>query len=385
MDHYTDFLLNPVVRVRLINASPREKALVRRQLGPIEAEVRGEADIRIRFVDSLPVDSPLRYLGDAEFAYNDESFFVLRGKHKSRVMVQLPVDAIGGALEIVCCRGVSAVPYLIALINLTALAKGFLPLHASAIRYQKRDILVTGWAKGGKTETVLGYANQGASYIGDEWIYLSGDGQGMLGIPEPIRLWDWHLQGLPRLRQRLSRNERLRLRSLAAVTAAANFAGRGSAVMRRIAGVLQRQRYVQVSPVRLFGDARCERGRPDVLLFVVSGASDEYSVRPIDAEQVAAQMQFSLLDELSDVTSCYIRYRFAFPDRNCPLLDALPELLKQRLSEALHGIPAHLVLHPYPVCPQAMFTTTRNAVLQEQKAPSVTDRTESAEQAAVAR
>lgn len=358
--------------------------MVRRQLGPLDSPVRGEADICIRFVDALPTDLPLRYLGDAEFAYSDEAFFVLRGKHKSQVMVQLPVDAIGGPLEIVCCRGVTAIPYLIGLINLTALAKGFLPLHASAIRYEQRDILVTGWAKGGKTESVLGFIDRGASYIGDEWIYLRRDSQEMVGIPEPIRLWDWHLRGLPRLRRRLTRRERLRLDALRAATAVASFAGQRSALMRRLAAVLHRQRYVQVSPVRLFGDARCEQGRPDVLFLVVSQSSRDYAVRPIGSDQVASQMLFSLLDELSDVMACYLRYRFAFPHRSCQLLDDLPELLKQRLNEVLHGIPAHLVLHPYPVCPRAMFDVMEDFATRVHSEPPVASGDVVAEQTAVA-
>lgn len=378
MNHHTDFVLHPIVRVRLIDASPRETALVRRQLGPLEAEVRGEADIRIRFVDKMRLDSPLRYLGDAEFAYDENAFFVLRGKHKSRVMVQMPMDEIGGPLEIVCCRGVAAIPYLIALINLTALAKGYLPLHASAIRYQQRDILITGWAKGGKTETVLGYANQGASYIGDEWIYLSGDGQEMVGIPEPIRLWDWHLRGLPRLRQRLTRKEKMRLEALRVISAVVRTAGRGSSLMRRVGGILHRQRYVQVPPGRLFRDACCERGRPDALFFVVSWDSEEYTVRPIEIEQVVSRMRFSLLDELADVMACYLRYRFAFPDRGCPLLDMLPELLDRRLAEVLHDIPSYLALHPYPVSPQAMFDATESFALQSRRAPCVAARLEPA-------
>jgi len=55
------------------------------------------------------------------------------------------------------------VPHLLAVINLTALAKGVLPLHASAFTYRGLGVLATGWAKGGKTETLLEFAWLGAT------------------------------------------------------------------------------------------------------------------------------------------------------------------------------------------------------------------------------
>lgn len=365
MNRCIDFALHNIVRVRLLNGSPRDEAVVRRQLGSLNAPVCGEADITIRFVEMFPRDPALRYLGDAEFAYGVDAFYVLRGKHKSQVMVQFPMDAIGGPLEITCGTGVPAVPYLIDLINLTALVKGFLPLHASAIRHAGRDVLVTGWAKGGKTESLLGFAEQGARYIGDEWVYLSPDNQEMVGIPEPIRLWDWHLRGLPRIWGRLRRSERIRLDILRSAEAISGALGHRSSLMRRIAGLIHRQRYVQVAPERLFDDKRCERGCPDHMFLVISHAASDYSVRPIAADRVAEQMQFSMLDEFSDVLACYRRYRFAFPERVCALLEQLPELLSERLRSVLDRIPASMLLHPYPVCPRALFQLMVSSGAQE--------------------
>ena len=79
-------------------------------------------------------------------------------------------------------------PHLVALVNVTALAKGVLPLHATAFTAGSTGVLVVGWSKGGKTETLLGCMAAGAEYVGDEWVYLTDDGQ-MLGLPEPIRVW----------------------------------------------------------------------------------------------------------------------------------------------------------------------------------------------------
>lgn len=66
-------------------------------------------------------------------------------------------------------------PLLIALVNATALSKGVLPLHASAVTFEGTGPLVAGWSKGGKTEALLSFMRRGALYVGDEWVYLSAD------------------------------------------------------------------------------------------------------------------------------------------------------------------------------------------------------------------
>lgn len=354
MNCCVDFALDDIVRIRLLHASPSDEAVIRRQLGGLQVPVSGDADICIRFGYEFSNRSALRYLGDGEFAYGGNHFYVLRGKHKSRMMVQIPIDAIGGPLEIVCSPGVPAVPYLLDLINLRALAKGYLPLHASAVRVGTRDVLITGWAKGGKTEALLGYADLGAQYIGDEWIYISEDGKKMVGIPEPIRLWDWHFRGLPRIWGRLHRSERLRLNGLRWLEATTAVFATRSSLLRRVGDLIHRQRFVQIPPERLFGEALCRRGSADHMFLVMSHAASDYTVQPITAERVAAQMRFSILEELSGLSACYRSYRFAFPERTCPLLERLPEILGERLNRALRPIPASLVLHPYPVCPRTL-------------------------------
>ena len=117
---------------------------------------------------------------------------------------------------------------------------------------------VTGWAKGGKTETLLGFMAKGAEYVGDEWIYISPDGKWMYGIPEPIRLWDWHLRKAPQYWSRVSPSDRVRLRALGLAVRSIKWAsadggpGRHFALpgIRRVVDLLERQRYLQMPPRR---------------------------------------------------------------------------------------------------------------------------------------
>ena len=183
-----DYDLQGWVGVRLLNATPAEVAVVDRQLGPIRGTLDRPPDLTLRFVERL--DTPgLRYLGQEEAAFTDEAFLLLRTKYGTRARVQIPFEQVGGPCEIVCERGVRSIPLLIPLLNLTALGKGLLPLHAAAFRYRGQGVLVTGWSKGGKTEALLAFIARGAEYIGDEWVYVSSDGDRMFGIPEPIRLY----------------------------------------------------------------------------------------------------------------------------------------------------------------------------------------------------
>jgi hypothetical protein len=99
--------------------------------------------------------------------FTQDAFLILRSKHKTPAKVQIPMDQIGLQCEIVCERGLSAVPLLIPIINLTALHKGCLPLHAAGFVYNDVGALIAGWSKGGKTEALLAFMAQGARYVGD--------------------------------------------------------------------------------------------------------------------------------------------------------------------------------------------------------------------------
>ncbi len=360
-----DYDLHGIVGVRLLGAGPAEERVVTRQLGPIRATLEREPDLVIRFVDHLEPGGPLRLLGVDDVGFTADAFLVLRGKQKTRARVQIPLERIGGRCEIVCERGLAAVPHLVAIVNLTALAKGALPLHASAFLWNGTGVLATGWAKGGKTEALLAFLTEGASYVGDEWVYLQGDGSRMFGIPEPIRVWDWQLRDVPWLVQRLPRSQRARLAGLrAAADAAGRIAtgsGRSASLARRLRPLLDHQRWVQIPPREIFGADRCIReASPQKLFFVASHESDAVVVRTVDPKQVAQRMVFSLGEERADLLSCYRKFRFAFPEATNPLLEGCEAREREMLIRALGGMEAYEVLHPYPVSIPALYEAMKD-------------------------
>ena len=361
-----DYDVHGLCAVRLIGAGARETAAVDRQLGPSRRELRahaaegpgsGEPDITVRFVDRLELSGPLRLIGLEDAAYTDDAFLVLRSKHKAQARVVYDVATLGGPTEIVCERGLPAVPLLVATINLTVLAGGTLPLHASAFEVGGRGVVTTGWSKGGKTEAMLTFVTRGARFIGDEWVYVTGDGTRLYGLPEPIRLWDWHLAQLPQLAAAAGSGTSARLRALrkaadagAAVARRTNGRGPAGGLALRASSLIRGQLHVDAAPERLFGaDALALSGSFDRLFLVTSAQHDETVAEPIDPAEVAARMAASLRHERAPLIALYEKFRFAFPSARNEILETAAERERELLGRVFDGKPAWEVRHPYPL------------------------------------
>ncbi len=352
----TDFDLHGAVGVRLIGATPAEVSAVRRQLGPIERSLDRPPEIEIEYVERLPSDGPLRSLSLDDAGFDRSTFVILRGRFKAPVRVAVPLDQVGGPCRIVAEHGVGPIPLLVPIVNVTALGRGLLPIHASAFVHAGLGVLATGWAKGGKTETLLAFAARGASYVGDEWIYLTDDGR-MVGLPEPIRLWDWQLRQMAEFRGRVSRRDRARLASTRTLSrlvrgvaeAPVVRSSAGGRTLRRARPYVDRQLDVQVPPAELFGGRILADGAPlDRVVFVESADVDRVIVEPIAGEEVAQRMVHSIRHEWLDLWTAYLKWRYAFPDRPNPILDGLEATLGARLARALGGRTAVSLRHPYP-------------------------------------
>jgi hypothetical protein len=347
-----DYDLHGLAGIRLIDASAGDVAAVTRQLGPIQRSLANEPDITIRFVDRLTDRSSYCYLGVDDTGFTDDDFMLLQGRQGSSLQVRIPFEQVGRRCEIVCESGVARVPLLIPILNLTVLSKGVIPLHASAFTYNGAGVVVTGWAKGGKTETLLAFMSKGAQYVGDEWIYISEDGQRMYGIPEPIRIWETHLQEVPQFWSKIGRRDRSRLRLLKLMTNLMERRIRRSSALNitdRLNRLIKRQQYVQVPPQRLF--ERCVESftaSPDNIFYVVSHDSADVKIEPMAPRELARQMVFSLQYERMDFMSYYYKFRFAFPERRNAFIEHAEVIQRDILERALADKPTYAVYHPYP-------------------------------------
>jgi hypothetical protein len=351
-----DFDLHGLAAIRTVGATPAEAAALRRQLGPLQVVVDRAPDLVVRFVDRNERSSRLRYIGLDDAAFTDDAFLVLRSRHKSSARVRIDFRQIGGPTEIVCERGLAAVPLLIPILNLTLLAKGILPLHASAFVHEGTGVVATGWSKGGKTEALLAFGARGAEYVGDEWVYVPASGARVYGIPQPIRVWQWQLRQLPEYARLLRTGERARLKALDVLAGAERVL---QPLDGRLAALVKRQRYVDVAPERLFGRLGPMSAPFDRLFFLMSHESSEVVVEPADPLEVGRRMAFSLRHESLDLLAAYLKFRFAFPDASSHVIDHAAGLERDALSHSLAGKPAFLVRHPYPVSLGALFDSMR--------------------------
>jgi hypothetical protein len=356
-----DFDLHGLAGIRLLDPSPTDVAAVGRQLGLAHVQLEREPDVVIRFVDRLATGSRIRFVGLGEAAFTDDAFLVLRSKHKAPARVEIAFTQIGAPVEIVCERGLPAVPFLIPILNLTVLARGVLPLHASAFVHRGTGVVATGWSKGGKTEALLAFAAHGGRYVGDEWVYVTDDGSRVHGIPEPIRIWGWHLRQLPQHEALVSRGDRTRLRAIELVLGSERAlrrvrAGRRpSHALTRLAPLLSSQHFVDIDPARLFGRVGEQSAPFDRLFFLVSSDAPDITVEPVDPLDVAKRMVFSLQHERLDLKAAYLKYRFAFPEAVNPFVEQVERLERRALDRAFAGKPAFVVHHPYPCSLESLY------------------------------
>ena len=348
-----------VVHVRVDDADDADLAVVTRQLGPAVDDPGTAADLVLRFTDVLALEGEPTWAGYHESSFDDLHFYLHDTRAATPKRVRLPLERLGegdapGA-EVLVEHGARNVPLLVALVNLLALGKGVVPVHASTVVHRGRTLLACGWSKGGKTEMMVALEREGATYVADEWSYLRRDGDRTLArsLPEPVRVWHWQLAQLPELRERVtSRTKRSRLTALdrtAGLLASMSERGLpGRDVWRRAAPVLARQAYVQVPPARLFDGRVADEAAVDQVLLVHSRPGDETRVSPVDGTEVAARMRHSLAHERLPFTHLYQQYRFAFPDRVCALAEQAEAAEAEMLDATLAPLPASRLVHPYP-------------------------------------
>ncbi len=352
----TDHHVHGLVRMRFRGAPGSILDAVSRQLGRPEGAPGGEPDITVTFVDELLPVGCLRLLGLRQAAFDDEHFYLLDGAgHRARI----DLSRLGEPCEIVCERGMRQVPLLIPILGLYLLCKEHVLLHAASFVYRGRGILVTGWQKGGKTETLLPFMAEGAEFVADEWTIVGGRTPTLFGISNVARVWDWHLRQLPQYWTRIEPGPRARLRLWRlyrrlhhAVPALDRLPGRPGRLLRRLSmdGGAAWQGVDEIDPSALFGDrVRHEEVPLERVFLPVVGGDDGVEVLRVEGEEIARRMVNSLAFERAALSTAYLQSRFAFPDRVSPLIETAREQEERLLTRAFADVPAFEIRHPYPV------------------------------------
>ena len=367
-----DYDLHGIVGIRLVNAAPAQAAALARQIGAVESALKQPPDVVIRFVDRLPTSSRICYLG-RNTGVSDDALVLLDRGVTNRPLVRIPFADIGRTCEITCEHGVSQIPLLVPIVNLTAMGKGYLPLHASAFGFSGGGAIAAGLSRGGKTGTLLAFMAHGASYIGDDWVYVAPDGDTAFGLPGVMEVRHAYLQALPQYHARLDWSERGRLRALALLqrlervipdgTRRPTF---GAGLRYRARAALERRLFVHVSPQQLFGPAACPgSGRVSTMFVLFSHDAPDVTVRRIEPQDAVRHLMFSLRHEWLELVSYYLQFRFALPSARNELLEEHEERLREALARALRGKDTYAVGHPSPV-PVAMMYAALSPLFPEQ-------------------
>ena len=329
-------------------------------LGQSVGTPSSEPDITVRFVEHLPVEGELRYIGLHSAAFDAAHFYCVED---NGARTRVDFEQLGGPCEIVCEHGVSAVPLLVPMVGLALLAKGSVLLHSGAFVYDGVGVLVTGWEKGGKTETLLPFMQAGAYYMSDEWTIVSPDEGLIRGVSAMTQMWSWHLRQLPEFWARIPAADRLRIRIMRAYQAMYQWVPRWARPRGLIGswfdklgadGGVPLLGQSRSAPERLFRDhIRREPAKLERLFFATMKPGDQATgsieILPVEPDEIARRMVSSLAYERRILMNTYQQFRFAFPERSNALLESTREREQALLDKAFSGVTAHEIRHPYPV------------------------------------
>ncbi|MDQ3492801.1 MAG: hypothetical protein M3452_06025 [Chloroflexota bacterium] len=363
-----------LLTVRLIDARDADVRAIEGQLGlpsrPIpdaslsqevslsqEASLSHEASLTVRYVDRLPErDGDLLQVGRPDMVWTEAGAAVVRSRGPDTRWALIPFEWIGGPLELVCERGIGRVPHLVALLNISLLARGVVPLHASAFVLEGVGSVAAGWSQSGKSEALLAAMAGGATFVSDEWTYLSSDGRAR-GLPTPIRLEPWHLRsGFVRQRATaaIGRGRLMSLRAadrLAGVPALSRAHLPGAGLIRRGRRLVGSD-HVDVAARSLFGADSCADALPlERVYWLVPRAAGgrraaAVHVESISSVETAARMALAHVHHRMEFLDAYWRFRYAFPHIRSELVDDMERRERELLETALVDLPIHRVEHP---------------------------------------
>lgn len=368
-----DFDLQGIIGVRLINPSREDVACLQRQIGPLQTTLTRNPDVVLRFVPRLEPER-FRHLGFKQKGFTDDAFFLFEDSpQKKRMMI--PFDRVGGPCEIVCENGIRSFSLLMPMLSMTALAKGFVTLHASAVTYRGTGILMAGWSECGKTTAMLGLASKAAEFIGDEWVLLDGDGRKMYGLPAEIELSFSQMESLPHTRRAVSGSWRWLFEGVRILNGVKKFVSENGAsrtragrAFCRAVSAIEGRVAPRVTPQAVFLSPLGTRvAEPEKVFLLVSHDDPCVEVERTPSAEMARRLAHLVYYEQMKFMQRYTAYKFAFPSKRNELIENSATLQLELLASALRGKETYTVWHPYPLDFSAFYE--KIAPLSEKKRP----------------
>ena len=352
-----------LVGIRFENISVKDLNSIASSYSSFTSSLDREPDIIVRFVNEIKTTN-LVFLGQDLAAYDEKNFYLFNDSLERKKVV-IPFEKIGQKLEIICEKGIDSIPLLNHIINFYFIKKDYIPVHSSALYYNDKGILAMGWTKGGKTETLLSFANHAAKYVGDEWVVLSTDGSEMFGLNEPVTIWQWQLPYISKLINSVGFTnklifmfadflefvDRLGVRLKLNKMFPFNLLGENMHCFRKLLRIRK-------SPKDLFrNQTRNEKTKIDRIVLAMSYTGNDTKVEECNASEVINRMIHSNDTEQLPFFEAYKKFKYAFPEKTNDFLDGIQSKHSSLLEKAMSNKKPYKIIHPYPVEFEKLFNS----------------------------
>lgn len=355
----TYFDLKGYINLQVIGAEEKEIKLIQKQLGVTGgANASKDVDITLRFVEHLAPEK-INFVGFNKFGYTDKEFYLLNPLTGS-VETQIPLNQIGDKCEIFCQRGINRIPLLIEILKISFLQKNILSLHASAFEYDRKGIVMMGWAHGGKTSALLAYMQKGAKFVADDWVLYDLEKDHVFGFSGKLSLSENHLQQMPVLQSNLGYSNKIYLMGLNILI---NLFQQVINVFKirmlhKLVHKLRDNLRVDLRPQDIFQSEKiAEHCSPRKFMLMTSHNQNSVEVQPITSAELIDAYHQANDNDYSQLHETYLAYRFAFPSRRNMNIEKRHITETRLLKMALVDKQTLRIFHPYPL-PFKLFLKT---------------------------
>jgi hypothetical protein len=208
-------------------------------------QVGKDADITVEFINDISADSqsirvrPPVACDEKGVFFHDHNYRVLR----------VDIEKVGIAnFRVTCDVGFNKHFFVVImeyLIHHLILESGHYFCHASAFIYEGKVILCPAWRHVGKTNILLAFMNEGAQYLGDDWVIVNQEGL-IMSMPKRLNLLFYNFREYPELCNHLDEDFKLLF----------NFVNRAEAGLYELddstLGMLTEKARLRISPFEIF-------------------------------------------------------------------------------------------------------------------------------------
>lgn len=191
--------IHDIVEIELNNITKEIEDYVKKYYSSFIEDDAKQPDIQINFVDRLEIKN-CEYLGDIAMYNKNHLFLVDHKGSKANIFFE---DSENG-FNISCEKAFDITTLFISILEqlleylLNKNNAAF--IHASCVFYRGRCIMFHGWRGSGKTGVLLNFLAEGAEYMSDDIVIVSGEGNA-LSFPSGINLTDFNFKELPELKR----------------------------------------------------------------------------------------------------------------------------------------------------------------------------------------